>query len=385
MRRRSDASGEATDGRDAEEAVAAGGPKPPSQTTSGASSTPHRQPRAARTPTIHDVAKRAGVAASTVSRALSRPDRVSKATRARILEVAESMGFRPSPIARALPSGRTMTLGLLVPDITNPFFLDLIRGAEKAAAAADRSLVLADTEESPEREATLAGRMNRAVDGFVLVSSRRRDDELRETYTDAPLVVVNRRVPPVPGVIIDTGDGARRALHHLAGLGHRRVAYLAGPATSWSNGQRWEALRAASRHLGSTLVRIDANAPTVAGGEDAADRLLAERVTAVVTFNDLLAIGVLRRFQATGVDVPGQVSVLGCDDIFGADFCHPPLTTLAAPIEEAGRRAVELLLDELERDDPARRGASERHAEIVLPTRLVVRKSTAPVAESHAR
>lgn len=330
--------------------------------------------RSGHAPTIHDVARRAGVAASTVSRALSKPDRVSAATRAHILQIAEDMGFRPSPIARALPSGRTMTLGLLVPDITNPFFLDLIRGAERAAAGGGYSLVLADTDESPEGEATLLDRLVRAVDGLVLVSSRRTDAQLRDAFSRVPLVVVNRRVRPVPGVIIDALDGARQAARHLAELGHTRIGYLAGPRTSWSNARRWKALREEGKRLGFDLHRVETSSPTVEGGELAAEDLLSHDVSAIVTFNDLLAFGLLRRFRKLGVDVPGQVSVLGCDDIFGADFCHPPLTTLAAPIEDAGRSAVRLLLSQLS-------GELEHH-EIVLPTRLVVRDSTAPVCRN---
>ncbi|MGH3486381.1 MAG: LacI family DNA-binding transcriptional regulator, partial [Actinopolymorphaceae bacterium] len=162
-----------------------------------------------RAPTIRDVAAHCGVATSTVSRAFSHPGRVNPATRQRILDAAAEMGYRPNPIARALPSGRTRTLGLLVPDITNPFFLDLIRGAERAAAAAGYTLVLADTAESTDTEATVVDRLTRAVDGFVLASPRLSDARLRAAYASVPLVVVNRRVPPVPGVLIDSAHGTR--------------------------------------------------------------------------------------------------------------------------------------------------------------------------------
>lgn len=320
--------------------------------------------REVRPPTIHDVAKRAGVAASTVSRALSRPDRVNAKTRSRILEVAREMGFRPSPIARALPSGRTMTLGLLVPDITNPFFLDLIRGAERRATKAGYVLVLADANESPEDEATLLERLIGSVDGVVLISSRRSDDDLRAAYERAPLVVVNRRVRPIPGVVIDPVEGARTAARHLADLGHRKVAYLAGPRTSWTNGHRWKALCAEAEQLDLDFVRLETDQPNVEGGGKAAERLVDQLaisqssgasdsgVTAVLAYNDLVAIGALRQFRSLGIGVPDQVSVIGFDDIFGADFCHPPLTTLAAPIEDAGRTAIELLLDQLGGDAP---------------------------------
>ncbi len=328
-----------------------------------------REPSSGRAPTIRDVAARCGVATSTVSRAFSHPGRVNPATRKRILDAAAEMGYRPNPIARALPSGRTKTLGLLVPDITNPFFLDLIRGAERAAAAAGYTLVLADTEESTETEATVVDRLTRAVDGFVLASSRLSDARLRAAYASVPLVVVNRRVPPVPGVVIDSAHGTRQAAEHLASLGHTRIAYLAGPRASWSDARRWRALQSVARRRGLHVVRIGPLAPTVDAGVAAADGLLLEQVSAVVTFNDLLAIGVLRRLRARGVDVPGQISVVGCDDIFGADFCHPPLTTLTAPIETAGRSAVDLLLGVLD-------GSPSSGRDVVLPTRLTIRDST---------
>ncbi|MEQ7005942.1 LacI family DNA-binding transcriptional regulator [Actinopolymorpha sp. B17G11] len=332
-----------------------------------------------RAPTIHDVAARCGVAASTVSRAFSRPERVNLATRQRILATAEEMGYRPNPIARALPSGRTRTLGLLVPDITNPFFLDLIRGAERAAAAAGYTLVLADTDESSETELTAVRRLTRAVDGYVLASSRLSDARLREAYATSPLVVVNRRVAPLPGVLIDSAHGTRAAAEHLASLGHERIAYLAGPRASWSDQRRWRALQSVARRRGLSTVRIGPLAPTVDAGVAAADAIVLEDVTAAVTFNDLLAIGVLRRLRARGIGVPDQISVVGCDDIFGADFCHPPLTTLTAPIETAGRAAVDLLLGLLDTD---RQGSGR---DVVLPTRLTIRDSTGTAPTTTSR
>ncbi|REF37974.1 LacI family DNA-binding transcriptional regulator [Thermasporomyces composti] len=332
-----------------------------------------REGRPARAPTIHDVAARCAVAASTVSRAFSHPERVNAATRERILATAAEMGYRPHPLARALPSGQTRMLGLLVPDITNPFFLGLIRGAQRAAAAAGYTIVLADSDECDETELTALDRLTRAVDGFVLASSRLSDARLREADSAVPLVVVNRRVPPVPSVLIDSAPATKRAVEHLASLGHTRFAYLSGPRASWSDARRWRALQSVARRGDLDVVRLGPLPPTVDGGVAAADAVLAEGVTAVVAFNDLLAIGVLRRLRELGVSVPGEVSVLGCDDIFGADFCDPPLTTLAAPIERAGRAAVDLLLRRLDSGP-----SGGRHRDVVLPATLTVRDSTGP-------
>ena len=354
----------------------------PTRRSRGAAGKAGSGDRPARVPTIHDVAARCEVAASTVSRAFSHPERVNAATRERILAIAAEMGYRPHPLARALPSGQTRMLGLLVPDITNPFFLGLIRGAERAAAAAGYTIVLADSDECDETEMTALDRLTRAVDGFVLASSRLSDARLREADSAVPLVVVNRRVPVVPGVLIDSVPATKRAVEHLASLGHTRFAYLAGPRASWSDSRRWRALQSVARQRGLRMLRIGPLPPTVDGGVVATDAVLAEGVTAVVAFNDLLAIGVLRRLRELGVDVPGQVSVLGCDDIFGADFCDPPLTTLTAPIELAGRAAVELLLSRL--DLGRRHGVSSgRHRDVVLPTTLTIRGSTGPAPTGH--
>jgi LacI family transcriptional regulator, galactose operon repressor len=174
----------------------------------------------------------------------------------------------------------------------------------------------------------------------------------------------------VPHVVIDTPSGMVHAAEHLASLGHRSIAYLAGPRASWADRGRWRALQSAARRLGLAMTRLGPFAPTMAGGTAAAEAVVNSEATAVIAFNDLLAIGMMRRLLARGLRVPDDISVLGCDDIFGADFCHPALTTLAAPLQDTGRAAVTLLLSRLAGQDPRRR--------VVLPTHLVVRESTGP-------
>jgi DNA-binding LacI/PurR family transcriptional regulator len=318
--------------------------------------------------TLQDVAREAGVAVSTVSRALTQPERISPPTRARVQEVARRLGYRPNRIARAVVSGRTQMLAVLVPDITNPHHFGLIRGAEERARAADRTLVLGDTRGDPGLEADHLDRLGSVVDGIVLASSRLPDADLRELARRRPVVLHNRELPGLPGVVADFDDGMRQILGHLAGLGHRRVAYLSGPRRAWSEGRRWAALTTEAAAAGVVVARRGPFAPTLGGGPAAADAGLASGATALVAYNDLLAIGVLRRFEELGVPVPQTVSVTGFDDIFGADFCHPPLTTVTAPTEEAGRALVDLLL-----------GGRARDAErIVLPVRLRVRGSSGP-------
>lgn len=336
-----------------------------------------RNHRIPAVPTIHDVAREAGVAASTVSRAFSNPQRVNVRTREHVLAVAERLDYRPNPLARALPSGRTTTVGLLVPDITNPFFFDLIRGAERQASAAGYTLILADTEESPEVEARHIDRLARAVDGFVLASSRLSDRQLSELSAGHVLTLVNRRVDGVPSALVDNTDSTRHVVEHLASLGHRTLVYLAGPRASWSSTQRWEELRKSAQRLGIAIHRLGPFPPSVEGGAAAADAAIGQGATAVVAFNALLAIGTLRRFAERGKQVPADVSVVGYDDIFGADFCAPPLTTVAGPIQDIGRSAVDLLLGQL-----GVHGRDHARRNVALPSYLRIRGSTGAAPSS---
>lgn len=326
--------------------------------------------------TIYDVAREAGVATSTVSRAFTNPARVSVRTREHVVAVAERLDYRPNPLARALPSGRTSTIALLIPDITNPFFFGLIRGAGRQARAAGLTVVLADTEETPEREIHDVERLTRAVDGFVLASSRLSGAQIGDLASRRPLTLVNRTVDGIPSVTVDTADGTRQIIEHLASLGHRVIAYLSGPRNSWSNTVRWRALQTATRRMGMSATRLGPFAPQVASGAPAADAAIGSGATAVVAFNDLIAIGALRRFAERGLRVPTDISVVGYDDVFGADFCSPALTTLAAPIEDAGRSAVDLLLERVN----VQTGHSVRR-QIVLASQLRIRDSTGPVRQ----
>lgn len=330
--------------------------------------------------TISDVASAVGVATSTVSRALSQPGRVSESMRRRVVAVANELGYYPNPQARSLILGRTQSLTLLIPDVTNPFFFGLIRGTQSQAKARGYRLLLVDTEELGGVEASYLSELHKSTDGVILAASRLTDDELAEAARRLPVVTINRDVKGVPSVIIDTPTAAVQALDHLVSLGHRSVAYLAGPATSWSSKKRWRALQQAAKGHGISIEQLGPFSPTQQAGAAAADAALTKNVTACLFFNDLLAIGALRRFAERGVRVPADMSVVGCDDIFGADFCNPPLTTLTAPIEQAGRVATDMLLRSIA-DRHIRDGSSaeptDAHHER-LATYLTIRESTGP-------
>lgn len=334
---------------------------------------PDQRPAVERSVTIHHVAREAGVAASTVSRTFTNPQRVNVRTREHVLTVADRLGYRPAAPARPLPPSGTGTLALFVPDIANPYFFGLIRGAERQASAAGYTLILSDTEESPELEARHLERLAKAVDGFVLAATRLPERRIRELSKDHVLTLVNREVEGAPSVVVDNEDGTRQIVEHLVSLGHRSITYLAGPRASWVDARRWQALRAAARRMGVSAGRLGPFPPSVDGGAAAADAAVAHGATALVAFNDLLAIGVLRRFAERGVSVPRDVSVVGYDDIFGSDFCSPPLTTLAAPIQDAGRSAVSLLLEMLDT-----RGPASGRRRVVLPVHLRIRASSGP-------
>ncbi|ROQ40819.1 LacI family transcriptional regulator [Frondihabitans sp. PhB188] len=324
--------------------------------------------------TITDVAEMIGVAPSTVSRALSTPERVGDATRARVERAAAEIGYVPSRSGRSGRQVRSRAVAVLVADITNPFYFDIIRGTQQQLKAAGYTQLLVDTEESGELEAATLMSLRSSAEGAILTASRLPDADLAEFARRIPLVAINRRPEGVANVLIDTPGGVEQALEHLYSLGHRDIVYVSGPVTSWSNERRWKSLERAADRFGISPRRVGPFTPTTAAGVVAADVSLNSGATACIVFNDLIAIGMLQRLRERGVSVPDDLSIVGCDDIFGADFCNPPLTTLHAPIERAGRVAVSMLMAKLGSAD----GTDPQRQSVVLPTTLTVRSTTGP-------
>lgn len=327
-----------------------------------------------QTPTIYDIAELAGVNPSTVSRALSKPGRISATTEKRVQDAARSLNYRANPMARALPTGRTNTLGLILADITNPVFFTLVRGAEQAAARAGYTLVLAESQESGEREAEATDRVAPAVDGLMLVATRQTDEQLRELAERKPLVVINRDIDGIETVVPQLETGIDQALVHLASLGHRSVAYVSGPSSSWMSAARSAVLMRKAGELGMSIVEIGPTAPTVDGGNDVFARVAASGITAVLAYNDLIAIGLLRAAAGHEIAVPDKLSVVGFDDIFGADFTSPALTTIRSPLALIGELAVGRMLELVAGDGPATSASAPE-----IATELIVRGSTGPV------
>ncbi|QDY08482.1 LacI family transcriptional regulator [Micromonospora sp. HM134] len=335
--------------------------------------------------TIRDVARASGVHISTVSRTFSAPHLVNPETRGRVLACAEDLGYRPNRAARALITGRTHNIGLIIADIANPFFPPLIKAAEGQARHRDYHVFVADTNEDPAAEEELVHALAKQVDGVLLCSPRMSNGLIEQVSREVPVVVINRQVTGLPCVMMDVGQGARAAIEHLLGLGHRRLALLGGPRGSWTNQQMRRAAGAAARSGGAELTVLGPNPPTETGGGELAAQVRDSGVTAVLAYNDLMAIGLIEGLDHLGIRVPQDVSVVGVDDIALSRLTRPKLTTVATPTAAAGRTAVDMLLQH--DSDPRPRGAGRAAAvgdrrttaQVMLQTELVIRDSTGPV------
>ncbi|WP_432560609.1 LacI family DNA-binding transcriptional regulator [Granulicoccus sp. GXG6511] len=325
-----------------------------------------------RSVTIYDVAEVAGVSASTVSRVFSRPGRVSARMAQHVREVAERLGYHaelPMPALRR----DSHLIALAVSDITNPAYSGIIRGVQAAAAERGHALILLDTQESAELEKEQLTQLLPSLGGVVLASPRVSDQQLRMLAKQVPLVLINRAAIGLAGVVPDNGRGVRRAVEHLASFGHTCIAYLAGPEDSWTDGIRWRAMREAALELELTVVRVASRAPTVSGGQAASEDVLNSRATAVIAFNDLMAIGLMHAYGAAGIRVPDRLSVVGFDNTMAAGLVTPALTTVGAPMLQLGGIAASNVI-------ALAAGARWQHdGPITVPMRLVVRDSTGPL------
>ena len=321
-------------------------------------------------PTIYDVASRAGVAASTVSRAFARPGRVNADTAAKVFAAARELGYRSTAL-RGLTGSHSRTLALVVTDITNPFYAEIIRGAHEAAAHLGYSILLSHTQEDPHIERQWIERELASVEGVVLASSRMSDSTIRTLAKQKPFVVLNRRLPEVPSLLIDNVRGMRRALEHLGELGHTAVTYVAGPEASWTDGVRWQALREAGHELDIVVRRVGpVQRPTIDAGLRIVGEVLGQPTTAVIAYNDVLAIGIIKGLHRRGIAIPDDVSVIGVDNVMLTEVVDPELTTVASPLFSQGRTAVKNLVAMIG-------GAVPTGEPLVLPVKLVVRRSTA--------
>ncbi|GGD60555.1 LacI family DNA-binding transcriptional regulator [Pseudoxanthomonas indica] len=328
--------------------------------------------------TIYDIAKRAGVSAGTVSRALSRPEKVLPATRQRIEQAAATLGYVPNVAARTLKTQRSGKILVTVPDIANPFFAQILQGAEEAAQAADYAVLLGDTQHMVEREERYAQMLPRnEADGLIVLGHRlppTAREIVRQLGASAPVVNGCEFDPAlgIPSVHIDNAAAARTAMEHLYGLGHERIAVIGGPPENPLHQQRLEGVKAAAKGRGR--LRQLAVVPgdfSVESGYAAARQLLGQTPapTAAFCFSDQMALGVLAACRESGIRVPKDFSIVGFDDLASSRYLSPPLTTVSQPMREIGVRAVNLLLAIL--------GSVEVAHQQTLDFELMVRGSTA--------
>ncbi|APX32618.1 hypothetical protein BH708_07685 [Brachybacterium sp. P6-10-X1] len=320
-------------------------------------------------PTVRDVAAAAQVSISTVSRALSKPELVAVGTREHVQRIARELGYRPAAAAQG-PTPRPGTIGLVVPDLENPFFGLMAKGVQARARADGLLVVVADIEEDAMIERTMLETLADGVDGLILCSPRGSDETIRSIAARVPTVLANRQVDDLPSVVFDEEHGMIAALRHLVALGHRRIAYAGGPLVSWTHRRRADAVRSFAEQTADVdLIDLGSFLPYLRGGHGAADQAIAGGVTAVIAFNDLLALGIIDRLIQRGVRVPTDMSVGGIDNVAASTYVRPHLTTVDASRVRMGRTAVDLLIGALH--------AARAPVPQILPTELIVRDSTA--------
>jgi DNA-binding LacI/PurR family transcriptional regulator len=331
-------------------------------------------------PTIREVAREAGVSVATVSHALSGKRPVSGATRKRITTAARRLGYRPNLVAAAMITGRTKTLGVLVPDIANPFFGGLVHAAEGAAAARGYTVVFSTAELDPTLEARAVEVLHdKRVDALLYLGGTDRENKALRALakTGTPVIALDEALSTIPRtaslVTVDNVGGGRLAARHLLELGHTELGAITGPSGLPTARERLKGFSAgASGHKPHRRRIRYADAYTIEGGRAAAHDLLEHEsdVTALFCANDLMALGALEAARGLGCRVPADLSLVGFDDIFVAGLVSPPLTTIRQPLARLGKEAAELAIALIEGNATA----PERR---VLPVELVVRESTA--------
>ncbi|MEQ3550330.1 LacI family DNA-binding transcriptional regulator [Pseudonocardia nematodicida] len=324
---------------------------------------------------LEDVARAAGVSKSTASRALSRPDLVAAGTREKVQRLAAEMGLSLNPAARALFTGRTGTVAMVVPSLTNPYFGPILAGAQRELSASGGHALISSASDG-DREVELAASLLGHADGVLLVTPRAPEERLRELATRIPLAVIDRPVPELPAYVADTPRGVGLLAAHLLELGHRRIGYVGGPDGSSLDRLRIDAAQDRVRTAGGRLDVVGSESPDLDTGlRLAAHWPFDDDVTAVVAYSSYIALGLLIGLRERGVEVPGRMSVAAVDHLaaVGGNGSGPLLTALRVPLEELGRAAAAALV-----------GSTPAPAEVTrIGTELLLGRSTgAPAPRS---
>ncbi len=333
-------------------------------------------------PNITDVAQHSGVSPATVSRVLNNTAPVSPEVRERVLNSLEALGYAPSG-ARTAGRKPAQIIALLIPDILNPYFTEMVRGVQDEVGPDEYVPLLLDTVEDPQREQQLLRMLaNQPVSGIIVCASRLVSDDLlaAQQRHNIPLIAVNRciRCGNVACITVDFENATYRATRHLLALNHSRIAFLSGPTTSEPSLARRHGIEAALGEVNLELLPelCVASFPSVDGGFQAMSALLslppADRPTAVIAYNDIMALGALHAVRAHRLRVPEDISVIGFDDIAMAAHTNPPLTTISQPKYRMGRMAMQILRRMIQGQPPPEEGYT------LMESPLIVRESTAP-------
>lgn len=326
---------------------------------------------------IYDIAKRAGVSPSTVSRALEDHPRIGATTRKRIQELAREMDYVPSTVAKSLAENKTWTIGMVLPTISDPFMGRVVEGVEQGAIEVGFNVFVSTSQNDRQREiAAIKVFQRRRVDGIIIIASHLFDQYPRFfDRSKVPIIVINEQRPgeTMHFVTVDDIQGARVAVEHLLSLGHRRVGYVGVGNRPKSNQYRLKGYQAALEAAGidfdpALIFTSHAVADHAKCGEASLEPLLAAGATAVFCYNDMTAIGLLNACYTRGISVPGDLSIIGFDDIDMAAYTIPPLTTIRQPRFDLGKRAMSMLLALLKGENPENQS---------VPGELVVRQTTA--------
>ncbi|MGO4248357.1 LacI family DNA-binding transcriptional regulator [Paenarthrobacter sp. RAF54_2] len=312
---------------------------------------------------LTDVAKLAGVSLATASRAFGDPGRLAAETRLKVMAAADELGYEIPGV------NGSRTFGVIVPDISNAVFAALIKAIQNQAWHGRHRMVLADTSESSSRERAHLESFATGVDGIILCSPRLPSDQIHALAGNAPLVVINGEAEHAACVLMEAGEGLRQTVEHLHALGHRKIAYIPGPASSWANRQRLAAITQFCSDWGIDLVTVGNQNATVDGGLAAAASVVASGATAVIAYNDLVAIGMLAGARTLGYHCPEDISVVGVDDLDIAAAAEPGLTSVRVPIDRSGALGLELLLEQMA-------GKPTATEAVHLSSQLIVRGST---------
>ncbi|MDP5274071.1 LacI family DNA-binding transcriptional regulator [Chengkuizengella axinellae] len=328
-------------------------------------------------PTIYDIAREAGVSIATVSKVINNTGRIGDKTKQKVMKVMKELDYQPSIVASALTGKRTHTIGLLIPDIANPFFAEIARSVEDMGNELGFSVMMCSTDNNIDKESKYISLLEqKRVDGIIIATGTRNTDVLQNLLKKKlPIALIARDLPslPVDTVLVDDYMGGYEATSHLISLGHQKISIIAEDLKVMSSKERIRGYRQALEDHGMEYdeEQIHVSDFTIEGGREVAATILAENnpATAIFACNDLLAMGVIQAAREIGVEIPSDLSIIGFDNTILASLCDPPLTTIAQPIQDMGKQVVELLVKEIKQEKQSKQ-------RVVLMPSLEVRNTT---------